>query len=134
EAISPEFGGKGLFSVENKSQGYAMRIKSAYGPACNIPVDNLAGGDVTVFICGRPQILYPGRKFHTGRDLRKIRVIPEILHDPGMGSGTDKRIRCRVRNPWRELLRVFDSGHLPWKTIMMPLPDPEHFFRLIVIA
>src|SRR5690606_31042365 len=87
-----------------------------------------------VFVGIGSDIQHATRKRNTFRPFWEIRIVMEIFHDPGMRSTANQRIPVRIWDPFRMLLRVFDTEHDPWESVVVAFPDPEHVFRVIIIA
>src|SRR6476646_534295 len=81
-------------------------------------------GMATVFIRIRTYILYTGCKLQAIWNFWKAGIGMKIFYFPGMRVFTDKWILVRIRLPIRILLRVFNTAHHPWKTIVVALPNP----------
>src|SRR5690606_38882281 len=51
-----------------------------------------------------------------------------------MRGTSDQRVAIWVGNPFRMLLRVFNTTHNPRESIMMPFTNPKHVFGVIIVA
>src|SRR5690606_12550288 len=124
---------KNSVDIEEQSQRRPVRRKGSDQHAGRVGIHHLPRLSIAIFICIRSMVQHWVCKWFLWH-LWECRIVAEVSHTPGVTKRINEWIGLWIRLPVLVLLWVFHHPHNPWITVVSSFAQPEHVFRVIVIA